>query len=52
MSPRLNTYFDLCGIDDLNRLEVELPLLEYPHQLVHYNQKTLSRQPGVSSQEG
>ncbi len=37
----LGNYFDRCGIRDLKPLDVELRLLEYPHQLIQYNQDTL-----------
>ncbi len=37
----LNTYFDTCGIQELPPLEADLTLLEYPHQLISYNQETL-----------
>ncbi|MFW6170508.1 MAG: glucose-1-phosphate thymidylyltransferase, partial [Planctomycetota bacterium] len=38
----LKQYFDQCGIGDLPPLPADLPLLEYPHHLVDYNQGTLS----------
>lgn len=38
----LGAYFDQCGINELPPLEADLPLLEYPHQLVYYNQEILN----------
>ncbi len=37
----LSEYFDRCGVSDLKPLDVELRLVEYPHQLIHYNQETM-----------
>lgn len=37
----LAPYFELCGIQDLAPLPAELTLLQYPHHVVEFNQKTL-----------
>ncbi len=37
----LNTYFDACGIGDLPCLEANLAVLDYPHDLLRYNQEIL-----------
>ena len=37
----LATYFDQCGVNNLQPLQADLSLLEYPHHLVYYNQKIL-----------
>lgn len=38
----LQHYFRDLGLAELERLDAELPLLEYPHDLVRYNQATLA----------
>jgi UDP-N-acetylglucosamine diphosphorylase / glucose-1-phosphate thymidylyltransferase / UDP-N-acetylgalactosamine diphosphorylase / glucosamine-1-phosphate N-acetyltransferase / galactosamine-1-phosphate N-acetyltransferase len=37
----LQAYFQDLGLTELDRLDAELPLLEYPHDIVRYNQDTL-----------
>ncbi len=37
----IDQYFEQCGIKDLPALDVDLPLLKYPHELIQYNQETL-----------
>jgi len=37
----LPPYFELCGLNNLPPLPAELSLLDYPHQVVDYNQQTL-----------
>ncbi|MFO7905357.1 MAG: putative sugar nucleotidyl transferase [Pirellulaceae bacterium] len=38
----LERYFNQCGLGDLPPLSADLPLLEYPHHVVYYNQETLN----------
>ncbi|MCU0959147.1 MAG: glucose-1-phosphate thymidylyltransferase [Pirellulaceae bacterium] len=38
----LKGYFDQLGLAELQPLEASLPLIEYPHQLIQYNQETLT----------
>ena len=35
-------YFRTLGIDDLPAAKIDLPLLEYPHDLIYHNQQTLT----------
>jgi glucose-1-phosphate thymidylyltransferase len=38
----LHAYFEQLGLAELQKLEAELHLIDYPHQLVQYNQDTLT----------
>jgi glucose-1-phosphate thymidylyltransferase len=40
-SSHLDAYLVGLGLDDLSPLDVELPLLEFPHDVVRYNQETM-----------
>ena len=40
-SSHLAAYLEGLGLEELKPLDVELPLFEYPHDVVRHNQETL-----------
>lgn len=48
----LDRYLSECGIDELPTLSADLDLLDYPHQLVYYNQETLGDNLDYRLREG